>query len=597
MAKSTVAEFAAAVRQAHPEYNDITDDHQLVDAVLKGHPEYSDDVDLRTYKPSAVLRAPSGRPAGTNPGDVATEARASMAKRSVGGDLPPASPGQPRAILGQGSSAYSVNPDEPVERQPDESVGAYTARFGRNAIKTAGELAIGAAKGAASTGYHTGRLLHVVPKNEDFENALEGENTAQTVGKIGEQVAEYAGAEGAVKGGIAAAGKVLTLPGKVAAGAAVGGAVAKMQGGDASTGALAGSVAPVAEEGVAAASNAIKSKLVASAQQSWHRLLGATRDTNKLTAGKIVPDLVDRGVVVGTRKGALERFSAEVDDLGQKIDDIWQSLPPDAEISAKPIKDAVAEAKKEFQIQGGMKQSTVALKDVQPTDKVVSIDHKGGTAIIESQKTVNIEPGIARNFDRVSALIDAATDDATGNVNVHKLRKVRQVWDEIVGPKGGYVGKDLSLPDRAGIITRREGANAIRAELANAIPDLQAINKEYTFWRRAEKVMRDTVTRTSSQSQHMGEQIMNVAGAAAGAKGGVVKALITGKAAAMFRKVTTSAAWNSVSALTKSRLANAIAAGDRAGATDLIYRVAFATGVQKQREENDAQSNAEDPNE
>ena len=46
MTKATVQQFAAAVRKAHPEYNDVSDDRALAEAVVKAHPEYGDAVDF-----------------------------------------------------------------------------------------------------------------------------------------------------------------------------------------------------------------------------------------------------------------------------------------------------------------------------------------------------------------------------------------------------------------------------------------------------------------------------------------------------------------------------------------------------------------------
>jgi len=60
---------------------------------------------------------------------------------------------------------------------------------------------------------------------------------------------------------------------------------------------------------------------------------------------------------------------------------------------------------------------------------------------------------------------------------------------------------------------------------------------------------------------------------------------MVGGAAVLFRKVTTSGKWGSVSAVTKDRLANAIASGNAATVGDLVHKIAFSTGVQLTREE------------
>ena len=495
---------------------------------------------------------------------------------------------------------------EPQETAPAGSWGSSRAAQARGTM----DLLEGAGKGVIETGTTLVRelpitsglgALRMIPAvkrfvtDPDLPKALEPSNTPQKVGKFAERVGEFAIGEGAVTAGAkaipaltrAAASSPRTA--NIVKNAVVGGGVTGAQGGDPVTGAAIGGGFSAAGELVAPLAKA----LAASAVKSYSRALGASKETMKNISAKVVggydvageriPGLIERGTMALTRKGLAGKASREVEILGDQIDTLWSSIPSGEKVPAAQINAAIAQARSGFVEAGPLKSMTVKIGDVLPTDKVISANPAFRTATVARSSEVAIEPAAVRNLDRVQRLITTLTDDA-GQVDVHQLRRVKQVFDEVVAGRGGYAGKQLSIADQAGVLARKEAANAIREELANTFPDVAAVNRQFHFWKSVETVMDETLRRTASQSQPMGQQIAKVAGAAAAGKVGLVKAVLTGEALGLFRKLTTSAAWNTTSAVAKDRLASLLSAGDTGRATLLMYSMlAGASDASKRR--------------
>jgi len=276
-----------------------------------------------------------------------------------------------------------------------------------------------------------------------------------------------------------------------------------------------------------------------SAIKSYSRALGATKETMKNMSRRVVagvdaggeriPGLIERRVIAWTRKGLSARAASEVENLGEQIDNVWSSIPEGQAMPAAGIKAALSDA-------------------------------KGALSVGD----VPIEQSAVRNLERMDKLVDALTD-AEGNVDIRQMRKVRQILDRVVAGKGGYAGKQLSLADEAGVAARKELANAIREELANQVPDIAAINREFHFWKTVQDVTDETLRRTAPQSQPLGQQLARVTGAAA-SHGSIGPAMLTSEAFGLLRKLTTSPAWNTISATAKDRLADLLARGQSARA-------------------------------
>lgn len=469
---------------------------------------------------------------------MADQAREHIKNIRETGGLPPATPDTQQTTLTPVAGAIDSFLNAPTMNPVGQAVlrGAYKGaqETGTNLLKFA--------KGAI----HGDFGPYDDPSfQREYEAVQQTHGPSEATGKFGERALEFLGGEAAARG-VIGGGSLLA---NVLRGAAVGGGVTAVQGGDAKTGAIVGAAIPVAGKVV----EPLADKLAQSAVQSYSRVLGATKQTMKNVTAKVVsgydvagthvPGLLDRGIMAWTRKGLSEKAAAEAANFGDQIDNLWSQLPAGDAIPAQPIQDALTTAQKRF-------QETV-----------------GGV-------TTDIEPAQVQNLKRIGKIIDGLTD-SNGNIDSAMARRVKGVWDRIVAQKGGYQG--VSLADNARLQSRMEAANAIREELAKAHPDIAEVNRQYHFWTQVGDVMDETLTRTSSQSQPMGKQLARVAGAAAGAPG-AVKAILTGEAAGAFRDLTTSAAWGTMSAVAKNRLANLLASG-QTNAALLGMKAAMQAGV------------------
>jgi len=289
-----------------------------------------------------------------------------------------------------------------------------------------------------------------------------------------------------------------------------------------------------------------------SSSKNYARVLGATTNQNKNITARIAPELADRGVWAATRKGLRNTAEQQIQSFGQQIGDAFDALHPDTNHPLQPILDSIdSAAKNSFQI---------------PTSR--GLMPKGPTA----------ETGLSHIQDLKKALTNVSeVDPSTGEavIPVDRLRAMRQYFDGIAAKAGRYGGIDLaneSLAEAHGM-----AADAIREELAGAYPDIAKINKEYSFWKSVHGVVDSTIKRTQSQATPLGEQLATAAGAAAkiGAHGTIGGAALTATGAKLLVKFVRSPAWQTTSAITKSRLADLLAAGNSDGVAELIGR---ATG-------------------
>lgn len=537
--------------------------------------------------------------------------------RSVVVDLPDnATPEQIDEFLNSPQFTAVAKPSVTTEsRQPDSGTAANTGGgYGlalRHAASGTKDLLVGAGKGVIDTGatlakagsklvdpfnlYGTDKVRDVVTAavdDPDFQAALEGENPAENAGKFAERAGEFI-AGGAVArgviGGVPVLARAAASAPRAAAiieGGVTGAAVSSAQGGDPAVGAALGAAVPAAAPLVKSLSTALKE----SAVRSFTRTLGATKETLKNVSDKVVrgypvagdqvPGLIERGIIKWTRRGLSEHAAREVDNLGEQIDNLWSAIPEGQRVPAQTVRDALKAAQQELALDGPAKSLTVRMAEVLPDDVVKSINAQAGTAVVERSGKAIIEPAAVRNLQRIERMIETLADDA-GSVDVHQLRRVKQIFDDVVAGRGGYAGKTQSIADQGGVLARKEAANAIREELAAQYPDIAKINRQFHFWRNVQTIIDETLRRTSSQSQPMGQQLARVAGSAAAGHGGAGAAILTGEAASLFRKITTSAGWNTTSAFAKDRLAGLLASGQLGRATLVMQSMLQASATSK----------------
>lgn len=280
----------------------------------------------------------------------------------------------------------------------------------------------------------------------------------------------------------------------------------------------------------------LEAPLRESALKSYGRALKPTKERNKfLTEEKVAPGLIDRGVVSLSRKSLKGKATANVDALGAAIDEAWSKLPEGESVPVEPILQSVRSAAQEK----------------------FTVPAEGSAVAMGPQARL----GIARTRALEAAMKSAAVEDkVTGTLVIptENLLKIRRFFDDIAARAGAYEGK--SLADQSTAAAHELFANVARNELAKQYPDIAALNKEFSFWKNTEKVVGDTLRREMGQATPMGEQIAHAAGTGAGfvahGLGGAV-AMATGFR--LLTKLVRSHAWESMSAVAKSRLADMIA--------------------------------------
>src|SRR5262249_8106536 len=131
------------------------------------------------------------------------------------------------------------------------------------------------------------------------------------------------------------------------------------------------------------------------------------------------------------------------------------------------------------------------------------------------QVHVEFEPRAIRQLSGLQQIMD----DLGPTTTVAQLRAVRQAWDKVVAQAGGYAQRasgsiGVPLNDQSEAWAKREGAGAIRKLLEADVPELAAINKEWSFWKNLDDVLTQTMQRTQPQGPGVGKMVAQAAGQA-----------------------------------------------------------------------------------
>ncbi len=433
-------------------------------------------------------------------------------------------------------------------------------------LKSMGHLAVGAVKGAASTAVGAGRLVQMIPgvtKAVDYlygtpgisqeamrqaQAATAPTSTAETVGKVGEQIGEIALTGGPLTRASGAAatrlaptltpivGRTIAKYGPKAAVEAAGQAgIAAVQGGDPRLAAIGGAITPA----VGAVVEALPAKLKEQAAKQVVQALGPTKERFKAIAEKLVPQILQRGLG-GSREALQEQAATTLSKVGTELDAIL------AQHATQPV---------------GIQPVVQALETAKDAFRTTS----AAGAVVE------FEP---RAIKQLSGLQQVLTDLGP-TPTVEQLVAVRRAWDKVVSQAGGFEHRaagaiGVPLKDISEAWAKREATSAIRGQLAADVPDLAAINKEWAFWKSLNDVLRQTLKRIQPQGIGLGRVITTGAGAAAGAMAGsslgpvgaLSGAAALAKVSDMARSVMQSPQWRFASAQIKDRLADAIVSND-----------------------------------
>jgi hypothetical protein len=486
------------------------------------------------------------------------------------------------AVRAKYPGVYDDLPKPPADfSATNEKDASGNATLTGRALTTAKDVGVGALKGAAGIPVLFGRLAELVPglpeavdrlygvpgisKNAfiTIRHHLESTNAAQTVGKVAEQVAETIVPAGKIAklGEVAAARFAPTLAplvGKTAARlipkATVEGAgnaaLSAAQGGDARIGAVTGVAAPAFGVALESAPAALREQATKKVIQA----LGPTKERFKAIAARLVPEIQKRGLG-GGREVLQQKAAGMLEAVGDQLDAALQQFGTQ-KVGTGPVVTALETAKDAF-------RTTAA-----------------------SGAVVAFEPRAIRQLEGLQKIVTDLGPDAT----VEQLVAVRRAWDKVVDQAGGFAHRaggaiGVPLKDQSEAWAKREATGAIRDLLATEVPDLAAINKEWSFWKNLNDVLTQTLQRTQPHGVGVGRMMAEGAGQVVGGAVGVTQGAATGvggafalgKVAALAQKVFTSPRWRFVDAKLRNSLADAIA-NDRVGqATSLLVRI---SGIQ-----------------
>lgn len=439
-----------------------------------------------------------------------------------------------------------------------EQVGV-TNPIGKGAL----DFIEGAGSGAANLVFQGGDLIRrglgmerVIQRPEVQQLIAAPDSIPGKAGRFAEQAAEMI-----IPGsGVARATKAAPILARVAAQAATGAGVAGLQtGGDKAAMGTAAALGGASEAIPAALTGTpVPGMLKESAAKQYGQVINATKQGNKwVSQNVVVPELIERGVKAFTLKGLLQKAEGQAELFGKAIGDKWANLPAGTKVALDPIIQSMTKS----------------------ADDALTIQSASGAKIPATEMAKNALGHM--NFLKQTLKDAAEANPSTGALEVpaEKLRALRQAWDEVAANAKVFQGQQLA--DHAVGKVHAMASDAIREKLAADFPDIAALNKEYSFWRNTEKVIRDTVLRREGQAKPMSQQIAAAAGVAMGGAAGGIHGAIAGKAALEgLQKVMASPAWRTVSSVYKDRLADAIATGNRGMVNSIAYQITKGAGTE-----------------
>ncbi len=404
---------------------------------------------------------------------------------------------------------------------------------GSGMLGTVGDFVAGLGKSAAGVVEGGGKLLRMIPGVDAASKAI-GEvtlpftttptNTAQAAGKLTGDVAQFFTPTGVV-------GKGAKLA-EVAKSAGL----TMMQGGSPTeAGVSAGLTAALPMGSVA---KKLATGFESGAEQTMVRALGPTKEWAKATATELAPEMLTRGVK-GSRAQILGQAAKETSAIGKQIGaEVERAAAAGQTVSGDAVRQAIQSA----------------------SQKLVTEDASGVARAIPGTETV------LKRLDKMDRFVASLGPD----IPIDKAQRIKQTWDQIVSKAGLYGQKvGASSTDAASAWATREGASAFRKLITTGNPTLEALNKEYAFWKGLKNVLTETEKRTQAQSSGLTATILGGTGATIGALSGdsvgdrIEKAVLGGVAGRQMVRLLSSPAFRTrVSAPMKNMLADALASGN-----------------------------------
>lgn len=319
----------------------------------------------------------------------------------------------------------------------------------------------------------------------------------------------------------------------------------------AATGLLAPSAAVASGRLTAPLRETAANRLHASAVAGVEKAINPTRVDTKVQTAHIAPEMLKRRVRAGNLQKLEDLASEKSAAAGAKVDEALTPYKADT-VDTMALVDELEKAKAQY-----TGTSTTGAKVVNDKQRVGSIQ--------------KLQDTLMEYGDEIS---------------VESMVQLRRNWDEIVNAGKGFTTPKAGV--RAG--AARAGRTVLRDELKNAVPNLDKINKEYSFWQTLEDVTHASNQRKTGQKGNLVSSVAGGAGAVAAGiampGGGLVKgglqAALGAKVFSSLRRFMDSPGWQLWSAVQKERLADALMAGDGPRVAGLI-RHGMVTASQSSR--------------
>lgn len=313
---------------------------------------------------------------------------------------------------------------------------------------------------------------------------------------------------------------LIPSPAGIAGGAAQAGILTAAQGGTpgetAASAATAGLLPPVLNR----AARGIESGAVS----LYERALGASGRGMKAAAGRVAPEMIERGVT-GSLPTLAARGADESNAIGGQIRAAYDNAT-----------------------QQGVLVSTIpALKGLD------NLKSRYVTTSATSGQQVVTNPEAVGRIEKVEEILKALGPKA----NPNQLWQVRQNLDEIVGgafdnPAARSTMKEIAKVARVGL----------QGELDKADPAIKAFNREYGIWKDLEKVAGSTALRRTSQELPLSTLLAGLGGAGSSYASGQdpIQSALTGFALAGATRGIKTPAFRTTAAVGADRAATALAA-------------------------------------
>ena len=281
-------------------------------------------------------------------------------------------------------------------------------------------------------------------------------------------------------------------------------------------------------------------KLHGQAVEGVQKAINPTRKDTKVQTARIAPEMLKRRVKAGNLQ-KLEDLAAEKSTAaGVKVDDALTPYHADT-VDVLGMVDELEKAKAPY----------------------VGKTTTGGRVINDKQRVGSIQ--------KLQDTLMEYGDD----ISVESMVQLRRNWDEIVNAGKGFTTPKANV--KAG--AARSGRTVLRDELLKAVPDLDKVNKDYSFWQTLEDVTHASNERKVGQKGNLMPTIAGAGGAVAAEVmmpgGGLIKgglqAAIGAKLFSSLRRFIDSPGYQMWSAVQKERLADALMAKDRTRVQGLIH--------------------------